>query len=97
MLTWSTTFSTLNQGSPLVVTYVTTPTVGLVPETGLLNVTDTCTTEEISLNQGNAGGRPCPGLAFSLTDANFGAVQMATGLLAPQVLFAGSSKRNNVP
>lgn len=68
-------FSILDHGSLFTALYTTTPTVGLIPGTGLLNITDACVSAGVSL--GGAGtGSPCQALAFSFTDANFGAVQI---------------------
>ncbi len=72
-------FSVQDHGSLLTVTYVTTPTIGIVPGTGLLNVTEICATAGISLGGSNTG-TPCAAQALSFTDANFGAVQIDAAL-----------------
>ena len=68
-------FNIQDHGSLLTVVYVTTPTIGLIPGVGLLNITDSCLSAGVSLGVGNTG-TPCQALAFSFTDANFGSVQI---------------------
>ncbi len=72
-------FSVFDRGSLLTVTYVTTPTIGLIPGVGLLNITDVCATAGISLGFSQAGPL-CQAEALSFTDANFGAVQIGAAL-----------------
>ncbi len=72
-------FSVFDHGSLLTVTYVTTPTIGLIPGIGVLNITDLCATAGISLGFSPAGPL-CPAEALSFTDANFGAVQIGAAI-----------------
>ena len=72
-------FSVFDHGSLLTVTYVTTPTIGLIPGVGVLNITDLCATAGISLG-GSAAGPLCQAEALSFTDANFGAVQIGAAV-----------------
>ncbi len=68
-------FSIQDHGSLLTVTYATTPTIGLIPGTGLLNITDACVSAGVSIG-GTSTGTPCQAQALSFTDANFGSVQI---------------------
>lgn len=85
-------FSVLDHGSLFTVTYVTTPTIGLIPSIGLLNVTDVCTTAAVSLGPVNLG-TPCQAEALAFTDANFGAINLglAVALGAQETLIASGN------
>lgn len=88
-------FSVLDHGSLFTITYVTTPTIGLIPGVGLLNVTDVCTTVAVSIGGGTLG-TPCQAEALSFTDANFGAVQIgaAVALGAQETLMVSGNTAN---
>jgi len=68
-------FNIQDHGSLLTVVYATTPTPGLIPGIGLLNITDSCLSARVSLGAGNTGTSR-QALAFSFTDANSGSVQI---------------------
>ncbi|GAC1358534.1 MAG: hypothetical protein NVSMB3_05600 [Acidobacteriaceae bacterium] len=72
-------FSVFDHGSVLTLTYVTTPTIGLIPGTGFLNITDVCVTAGVGINLAPVGA-PCPAEALSFTDANFGSVQVGAAV-----------------
>jgi len=88
-------FSVVDHGSLLTVTFVTTPTIGLIPGIGVLNITDVCVTAGLSIG-GVSTGTPCQAQALSFTDANFGSVQIgaAVALGAQETLVASGNTAN---
>ena len=88
-------FNLNDHGSIFTVTYVTTPTIGLIPGVGLLNITDVCLSGGININL-FAPSTPCPALAFSFTDTNFGAAQVgvAVALGAQETLSVTGNQAN---
>ncbi len=85
-------FSVLDHGSLFTITYVTTPTIGVIPSVGLLNITDVCTTAAVSVGPVNTG-TPCQAEALSFTDTNFGSVNigLAVALGAQETLRASGN------
>ncbi len=88
-------FSVVDHGSLLTITYVTTPTIGLIPGVGVLNITDACLNAGISIGPFSTG-TPCQAQALSFTDANFGKVQVgaAVALGAQETLSVSGDTAN---